>query len=131
MARRAKPELALWLIDERKRNNRSVRDVAQLVNRSEATVRGWEAGRPPRADDEVIALLESVYDSVAPRSEEERAGDLAHAILELRDELAAMRLEREAWQRGLVSVLREYAAGQVPEALLDALAPRPLEDARS
>lgn len=56
--------------------------------------------------------------------------DLAAALDRLTAELEAMRLEREAWRRGVVAVLRGYEGGQVPEALLDALVPRLPEDAR-
>jgi len=54
---------------------------------------------------------------------------LAAAVAALTRELEAMRLEREAWRRGVVEVLRSYEAGQVPTGLLDALAPRLPEDA--
>jgi hypothetical protein len=56
--------------------------------------------------------------------------DLASALSALAAELAAIRLEREAWRRGVVEVLRAYEAGQVPVELLDALAPRLPADAR-
>jgi hypothetical protein len=55
---------------------------------------------------------------------------LAAALSALAEELAAVRLEREAWQRGVLAVLRSYRAGQVPAELLDALAPPPLEPAQ-
>jgi hypothetical protein len=55
--------------------------------------------------------------------------DLASAIAAMTAELTAIRLEREAWRRGVVAVLRSYEDGQVPAGLLDALAPRLPEDA--
>lgn len=56
--------------------------------------------------------------------------DLAQALVALTAELTQMRLEREAWTRGVVEVLRAYEAGQVPRELLDALSPQPRADAR-
>lgn len=56
--------------------------------------------------------------------------DLAAAVLALTDELAAMRLEREAWTRGVAAVLRSYEDGRVPTDLLDALVPPPRVDAQ-
>lgn len=55
---------------------------------------------------------------------------LAQALSDLAAELAAVRQEREAWERGVLAVLRSFRDGQVPVELLDALAPQPLEDAQ-
>jgi transcriptional regulator with XRE-family HTH domain len=56
--------------------------------------------------------------------------DLAAALVALTSELAAIRLEREAWTRGVAEVLRSYADGRVPTELLDALVPPPHVDAQ-
>ena len=63
--------------------------------------------------------------------------DMADALSALASELAAARLEREvirleraAWVRGVVAVLRAYEDGQVPTELLDALATPLPEGAR-
>lgn len=57
------------------------------------------------------------------------APELAAALSDLAEELRQVRLERAAWQRGVLAVIRSYRAGQVPAELLDALLPPPLEDA--
>lgn len=94
----------------------------------------WESGAT-RPEPENLRRVEAFYAKrgvaglAAPTGATETP-DLAAAVSALTDELAAMRLEREAWTRGVVGVLRAYAAGQVPEALLDALAPPPHVDVR-
>ena len=66
MARKPKPPLAEWLVSRRKAKGLTTADVARVVDRSEATIRGWEAGRPPRADDPSIVVLERYYGAEAP-----------------------------------------------------------------
>lgn len=74
--------------------------------------------------------------SIAPHPVDRReraapdpATDLAAAIRDLTAELAVIRREREAWAQGVVRLLSSAIGGQVPEELLDALVPRPPEDA--
>lgn len=78
MASTGKPALSDWLIEHRKAKRLpgsseglTVLDVAKLVGRSEATVRGWEAGRPPKADSQPIRLLEQLYGASAPGDDED------------------------------------------------------------
>lgn len=80
MASKPKPAIARWLIDLRKAHGLSVADIARVTDRTEATVRGWEAGRPPQSSDPTIAVLESYFGSQAPRDAAEDQADLAAAI---------------------------------------------------
>lgn len=66
MASKPKPSLSVWLIAQRKAHGETVEDVARVVDRSDATIRGWEAGRPPSADDPSIVVLERHWGSEAP-----------------------------------------------------------------
>ena len=66
---------------------------------------------------------------------ETRAADMATVLAQLTAaisaqtaEIAALRLEREAWERGVLQALAA-TEGRARSALLDALAPRPLEAA--
>jgi hypothetical protein len=93
--------------------------------------RAYIRGKEP--DPEQQAAFIELFGGPGPdmaRSGESTPPDLAAALIALTAELEAIRLEREAWRRGVVEVLRSYEAGQVPEGLLDALAPRLPEDAR-
>lgn len=80
MARKPKPELAIWLIDQRKAHGESVGDIARVTDRTEATVRGWEAGRPPSADDAVIAHLERHWGAIAPQDDRTITSNIIDAI---------------------------------------------------
>lgn len=100
-------------------------------------------GRSVRARFETYAKARKLplFDPATP----EGSGDLAAALRDLtselrearedraavRLELEALRQERRAWEDGVRDVLRAAAAGQLPAALLDALAPRPPEVAQT
>lgn len=102
-----------------------------LSKRSRAVYTALDMGdRQPRPKE--AEYLASVFGWPPDADAEPEAAtpDLAAAVMALTVELEAMRLEREAWRRGVVAVLRSYEDGQVPEGLLDALAPRLPEDAR-
>lgn len=120
MARKPKPALAQWVIDQRKAHGESVTDIARVTDRSEATVRGWEAGRPPQSDDPVIAHLERHWGSIAP-NDGNPTGDLASAIVALTEELLEWRLGRaelEGRLQGLeesVKLLNGLAAEALPK----------------
>lgn len=87
MAAKPKPALSRWLIDQRKAHDEVVSDVARITDRSDATVRGWEAGRPPSGDDPTIAVLERHWGSIAPKDPMQEQADLAAAI---RDQTVAI-----------------------------------------
>jgi DNA-binding XRE family transcriptional regulator len=80
MARKPKSPLALWLAEQRKAHGETPEDVARVVDRSPATIRAWEAGRPPRGADASIVVLERHWGSVAPKTE--LPADLATALME-------------------------------------------------
>jgi hypothetical protein len=88
MASKPKPALSEWLIAHRKEHGESVADIARVTDRSEATVRGWEAGRPPQPDDPVIAHLERHWGAIAPR--EAGAGDQTALVTALAAQTAAL-----------------------------------------
>ncbi len=80
MASTPKPALSLWLRSERKAHGETVEEVARYVDRSPATIRGWEAGKPPKSDDASIIVLERHWGSIAPKTE--MPADLATALME-------------------------------------------------
>lgn len=86
--------------------------------------------QPNETEAAVLAEWLGSYPVEEPAEEIPSQADLATAINRLTEELAAMRAERAAFQKGIVGVLRLYGAGQVPQELLDALVPQPLEGAR-
>lgn len=114
MASKPKPALSRWMIDHRKERGETVEDIARVTDRSAATVRGWEAGRPPLADDPVVAHLERHWGAVAPREgvPDDLAAairDQADAIRVLVEELRLARLDQveatDALLRGLAAVV--------------------------
>lgn len=86
--------------------------------------------QPTEAEAKVLADWLGGYPVEGSVGTEDAPADLAAAIRDLTDELAAIRAERQAWSRGVLEVIRAFDGGQVPEALLNALAPRTHEDAR-
>ena len=80
MARKPKPPISLWLAEQRKAHHETVEDVARIVDRVPATIRGWEAGRPPQGDDASVTVLERHWGSIAPKTE--MPADLATALME-------------------------------------------------
>lgn len=92
----------------------------------EVTVLGAEFGWPPDPLDEPEDVsLATVLGDLSRELAEMRAEREA-----VRSEAAALRASREAWERGVVAVLRAGAEGRVPADLLDALAPRPPAETR-
>lgn len=75
-----KPPLSQWINAQRKLHRETVEEVARVVNRSPATVRGWESGRPPKDDDVSVVVLQRHWESVAPKTE--TPADLATALME-------------------------------------------------
>jgi transcriptional regulator with XRE-family HTH domain len=75
-----KPPLSAWVAGQRKAHGETVEDIARYVDRSPATVRGWESGRPPKGDDASVMILERHWGSIAPKTE--MPADLATALME-------------------------------------------------
>ena len=114
MARKPKPALAEWLIVHRKERGETVEDIARVTDRSAATVRGWEAGRPPHPDDPVIAHLERHYGSQAPRDVADQAA-LVTALTAQTAAITALVGELQKWRTEDRERLAEV------EAMLDGL----------
>jgi transcriptional regulator with XRE-family HTH domain len=122
-----------WLVAAREKRGFSTAAKALAA----LTAAGIHIGRSAYAEYESgtktpsrnhLPLLEEFWGPVGEPVEDQP--DLAGALSELAEELGAVRREREAWERGVLAVLRSYRDGQVPAELLDALAPQPREDAR-
>lgn len=126
MASKPKPALSEWLIVHRKERGDTVADTARVTDRSEATVRGWEAGRPPSADDPVIAHLERYYGAVAPKDADQ--SDLVSALKDLVEELRLSREEQGRWNRAVEETLAAVIEGRIPGAPRGAPASRPPVD---
>jgi hypothetical protein len=116
---------------------------------SYSTYAQWESGSvtPRRSSLRIVEHYHATHQTGAGTAPAPVAApDLASALVMLAEEIANLRLERdamreeraavraeaealrqerEAWARGVVTVLRAGAAGRVPAALLDALAPLP------
>ena len=99
--------------------------VLGLSPKSVAVYKAMERGtrliRPAEADALIRFFGRGPEDE--PEAESNPAPDLASVLNGLTKELEEMRRERETWTRGLIQILRLSATGQVPIALLDALAP--------
>jgi len=80
--------------------------------------------RQPRPEETTILAEEFGWPPDPEIDNDLEDPTLAAALNAMAAELAAIRAERAAWQHGVVAVLRAYADGQVPAALLDALAPQ-------
>jgi hypothetical protein len=123
MARKPKPALSEWLIAHRKDAGETVADIARVTDRSEATVRGWEAGRPPQADDPVIAHLERHWGSVAPTEAGPDQSALVAALdrqtillATILDQLVSDGADREARLRAVEAELESLRGPQAGEA---------------
>ena len=95
--RRPKPAQNAWLIEQRKRRGWKPEDVADRLDVSVATVRGWESGRGIGPDS--MTRLEALFGVAAPGHEQPTSDA---AMLELADAI-----------RDLVEELRLSRAGQV------------------
>lgn len=84
--------------------------------------------RQPKGHE--ITVLGAEFGWPTETAETEEIPDLATALSDLARELAAIRQERAAWERGVLAVLRSFEDGQVPIELLTALAPQPREGAQ-
>jgi transcriptional regulator with XRE-family HTH domain len=93
--RAVKPLLAQWIVDQRKAARLETWDIAGRLGVSDSTVRGWEAGRRPKADN--LRELERLFGQPAPGSApRDELGGLAAALSELAVELRATREDRRA-----------------------------------
>lgn len=129
MARRYKPPIPQWIIDERKRLGWKPAEVSERLKAlgyeaEESTVQVWESGRNPSAEN--IEGLERIFGSPAPR-EAQGAGDMAALIAaqtavlsEIRDELRLSRLVSERSAHVLAELLGANAETLDPADTPDA-----------
>lgn len=129
-----------WLVEQRAEKGWKQQDVFDKVRAHF----GWgptslslygdiERGKRPLtdADKVVLAAVFGKKSEDVPEPLETRVDPtLAQALSDLAEELAALRQERTAWERGVLAVIRSFRDGQVPIELLDALAPQPHEGAQ-
>lgn len=139
--------IARWLIGARGSLGLTAEDFLRALAESGAKAphrsnyAGWESGRVTPEDSSLRPIVafyaERGVDGPEPTPPTpEPVPDLASALLALArsndamaQELAALRAEREAWERGVLSALAA-TEGRAREALLASLVPQPLEVAR-
>ena len=109
-----KPELARWIASERKRHGWKAEELAARLTGAGyevavTTIRTWEAGRRPSADN--LADLERLFGTTAPTERPADLEALVQSISVLVEEVRAVRSARVEWERGLLEALRELSGG--------------------
>jgi transcriptional regulator with XRE-family HTH domain len=104
--RKPKTPTAAWIVENRRRLGWKSEELAQRLDVSDSTVRGWESGRSVSADN--LDRLEREFGRTAP-GRDEPDGDLATAIRELTAYLR-QRDEESAKMRQELDDLRETVA---------------------
>jgi transcriptional regulator with XRE-family HTH domain len=116
--RSAKDPVSLWLIDERQRLGIKAQEVASRIGVAYDTVRAWEAGRRPGAEN--IPKLELLFDSRAPVEKEPAdLADLVEALDRQAEAITALTAEMRvatAAVQGSAEGLADVA-GKVAELL--------------
>lgn len=117
-----------WVYQERDERNWSVEHVANAIGVHPATIRGIESGHK-QASQRIRRELEKLFETEAPETEKERAGDLPALIEALRDQTAAMNDLVAALRGQRPSVDPAELVSSLAEALAQHFRPRSEEDA--
>lgn len=117
---RPKSPIKAWIVEQRKAHGWKSDELAQRLDVSESTVRGWEAasGGQPKAEN--IDALERVF-GVTFSGRDEPPGDQAAIVAAVREQTEAIREQTAMIERNVASINRNANA---TEQLVIALAAR-------